>query len=141
MTSILNKKLLRNSWFIYRDLRNIKKYEIVSKISRNMKSLDFIQQFTYRELARSSYKNCGIVGQFPKSRVWATFLHCIHSTVQQAYAGHIQNSGTAPESLYWHFHAPVSPSNFSRISRKKKMSQVSLKLISDLFSKLNTFCS
>ena len=86
-----------------------------------MKSLDFIQQFTYRELGRSSYKNCGIVGQFPKSRVWATFLHCIHSTtVQQAYAGRIQNSGTAPESLYWHFHAPVSPSNFLRISRKEK---------------------
>lgn len=87
MILILNKKLLL-SWFIYQDLRNIKKYEIVSKISRNMKSLDFIQQFTYRELGRSSYKNCGIVGQFPKSRVWATFLHCIHSTtVQQAYAG------------------------------------------------------
>lgn len=45
-------------------------------------------------------------------------------------------------SLYWHFHAPVSPSNFSRISeRKEEMSQVSLKLISDLFSKLNAFSS
>lgn len=64
MILILNKKLLL-SWFIYQDLRNIKKYEIVSKISRNMKSLDFIQQFTYRELARSSYRIVGLLASFP----------------------------------------------------------------------------
>lgn len=46
-------------------------------------------------------------------------------------------------SLYWHFHAPVFPSNFSRISeRKEETSQVSLwNWSEDLFSKLNAFWS